>query len=553
MHRIEPIPVNNAPLKFNYLQAYSYTGQLAKTFPGRVTWSEKRKEAAEWLKGEFRKMGYDPQGLLFSEVIAGKQYPNLEDVFAVKRGVKHPEEIMVAMAHYDVVETTSEGAMDDASGGGVVLELARGFSKEPSDRTIIFLITDSEEYGAFWGARAFAQNYPDAKKIVATANFDFVGPEKQTKVLTLCDGLRTGFTPLWLRELALNSLRSVGGAEAIDMTNFMEHVERGLLIPAADHGPFLAEGIPAFNWVGEMDNFPYEMAHYHHTPYDTFEAMKPESFKPFGEGAERLFRTIDALPNIPQDFRNSSYWKITRQLYLDGPVVTFLHILAFIPFLFYSVARFGEVFRSHPRDRIWSVLRNEAKLIGIVLGSLLLGYVVLLLLPSLKIITQYEAYPATQKSLLLYHPEILPIAAVIGSTILVYFIFRKAFAEPDDLVEHVEIRHALHAAFLAVIIILAFLKNSYLGTLLLLPPAYLWTALRIRKRVEDRILNGLLLLGGAITFVTVLILMATLFHIGVAYWYLFLAAAYGLISAYSVVLFFMALTILLRLFRAFVL
>src|SRR5262249_18983546 len=109
-----------------------------------------------------------------------------------------------------------------------------------------------------------------------------------------------------------------------------------------------------------------------------------------------------------------------------------------------------------------------------------------------------------------------------------------------------------HGALLATIIALAFAKNSYLAVLLLLPPAYLWTALRHRKRAEDRVLNTLLLLGGSITFVTVAMVMTTIFHVGAVYWYLFLSASYGLISAYSVVLFFMALTVMIRLFRSFV-
>ncbi len=489
----------------------------------------------------------------FSETIAGRQYSDLENVFAEKRGVKFPDQITVVSAHYDVVDTTIEGAMDDGSGVGVVLELARVFAHEQTDRTIIFLLTDSEEYGAFWGARAFARQFEHPDQIVADINFDFVAPETQTKVLTLCDGLREGYTPLWLREMALNSLRSLGTTEVLDFSGFMEHIERAMEIPPADHGPFLAENIPSFNWVGQTDHFAYEMAHYHHTKYDLMSAMQEQSFAPFGQGAERLVRSIDALPRIPENFRDHSYWKITNRLYLDGVSVTILHILAFIPFLAYCIVRFGTVLRLHPRRRVLSVLGNEAKNMGLLLGSLLLGYAIMLLLPWLRVITQYEAFPATQKSELLYNPNFLAIFLVLGSVLAVYWIFRRIFYEPEDDHGYIDIRHTLHAAFLALIIILAFLKNSYLAVLLLLPPSYLWTALYARRGTKQRVLNGLLLIGGSITFVTMLLVLTTIFHVGVAYWYLFLAAAYGLISAYSVVLFFMALTVLIRLFRAFVL
>src|SRR5262249_12711898 len=159
----------------------------------RVTWGQPRHEAANWLRSEFQKLGYSAQGQMFSEVIAGRQYTDLENIYAQKIGTTHPDQIIAVVAHYDITDTTVEGAMDDASGVGVVLELARVFAKEKTDRTILFLLTDSEEFGAFWGARNFVRNWPDADKIVAIANFDFLAPEKQTRILTLCDGLQQGY------------------------------------------------------------------------------------------------------------------------------------------------------------------------------------------------------------------------------------------------------------------------------------------------------------------------------------------------------------------------
>ena len=148
--------------------------------------------------------------------------------------------------------------------------------------------------------------------------------------------------------------------------------------------------------------------------------------------------------------------------------------------------------------------------------------------------------------------------------VAVYWIFRKTFFERTELhrveqseskhsISNGEIRHALLALVLTVVIFFALLKNSYLAVLLLMPPAYFWAALRNRKRPEDRILNILFLVGGSITFVAVAVLMSSVFYVGVFYWYIFLAAAYGLISAYSVVLFFTAITVMIRLFKSFVL
>jgi hypothetical protein len=159
---------------------------------------------------------------------------------------------------------------------------------------------------------------------------------------------------------------------------------------------------------------------------------------------------------------------------------------------------------------------------------------------------------------LLYTPNFVAIILVITLVLSIHWILKKIFFERADMERseretYFEVRHAVHAAVLAGVIFLAFLKNSYLAVLLLLPPAYFWIAIKARKRPEDRILNTLLLLGGSITFIAIAVVLSTIFHVGVVYWYLFLSAAYGLISAYSVVLFFMALTVMIRLFRSFVL
>jgi Peptidase family M28 len=125
LQRIEPLPLNPAPLRFEAQRAFQEMKTLSKNFPNRVTWGENRVKAGKWLKSQLEQWGYQPKSLKFSEVIAGKQYTDLENIYVEKLGKSKSNEIIVAMAHYDITDTTIEGAMDDASGVGVVLELAR--------------------------------------------------------------------------------------------------------------------------------------------------------------------------------------------------------------------------------------------------------------------------------------------------------------------------------------------------------------------------------------------------------------------------------------------
>jgi hypothetical protein len=210
------------------------------------------------------------------------------------------------------------------------------------------------------------------------------------------------------------------------------------------------------------------------------------------------------------------------------------------------------MFRDYPRKEIVRVFKHEAKNLGILFGSFMIGYLVLRLLPALRIVEQYESYPATQKASLLNNPNFLAILLVLAAVVGVYFMFKRIFREHDEIPHFADIRHCVHAGFLALVIILAYFGNSSLAVLLLAPPAYSWAFVRSRRSGSDRLLNTLLLLGGSVTFLAMIVVMTTVFHVGIVYWYMFLSAAYGLFSVYSVVLFFLVLAIMLRLFRSFV-
>ncbi|MCC7440641.1 MAG: M28 family peptidase [Bdellovibrionales bacterium] len=552
LRRIERLPTDGTPLKFEAARAHAIMRTLAKEYPYRLPWHANRVKAGDWIASQFRSWGYQPKEMIFSTVVASKRYANMRNIYVELPGTERPNEIIMVLAHYDTPDTTVEGAMDDAGGVGVVMELARVFAKEKPRRTMIFLTTDSEEFGAFWGARTFAREFPRARKIVGALNLDFPAAGKQIGILNLHDGLKQGFTPLWLRELALDSIRSLGDVEASDFSGLMEFVERALLIPPSDHGALLAAGIPTVAWVGQNEDFGALMAKIHHTHNDVAEIMEPETFRTYGQPAERFMRSIDALPKIPKNFRDHRYYKLSERYYIPGAVVTLLHILCFIPFLLFSLSKFGHTLVHRPEARINTVLGNEAKNLFMLIGALLVGYGLMRMLPELKVITEYEVFPATQKSAMLYSPNILAILLVLATVGLVYWAMKRVFSEGTDAAGHVDIRHTFHGIMLTLLITAAFAKNSYLAVLLLLPPAYLWSFVRVGRGTQDRFINLMLLLGGTITMVALVVVMTTVFHVGVAYWYIFLSAAYGLFSAYAVVLFLVAIAIMIRLFRSFV-
>ena len=179
------------------------------------------------------------------------------------------------------------------------------------------------------------------------------------------------------------------------------------------------------------------------------------------------------------------------------------------------------------------------------------------MLPDLKIITQYELFPATQKSVILYKPTYPALLLVFALITVLYLMLSRIFLKPRDeastnTVER-EIRHTLLGIILAAIVVLAFARNPWLATTLLLPPAYLWMFMKSSRTIDSRVFNGLLFLGGLVSFIAICIAMTMVFHVGIFYWYMFLAISYGLISVYAAILSFAVLTVGIRILRNLVL
>ncbi len=140
---------------------------------GRTTW-EQQSRAAEWIENEFQSLGVEARFETYE--YDGRTWKN---VVAEIKGKKEPDRCVVVMAHLDTRRSDPQhenpGADDNGSGIAVLLEIARGLSAAPLDRTVLFCIFSNEEPGAI-GSRNFAR---DARKnglaITAAVNFDTLG------------------------------------------------------------------------------------------------------------------------------------------------------------------------------------------------------------------------------------------------------------------------------------------------------------------------------------------------------------------------------------------
>jgi Zn-dependent M28 family amino/carboxypeptidase len=166
------------------------------------------------------------------------------------------DEYVVYTAHWDHLGKTPEGifhgAVDNASGTGSLLEIARAFTKvsPPPARSILFVAVTAEEQGLL-GSQYYAVTpvYPLAKTL-ANINIDGINVNGRTKDMTF-----VGYGASDLDDYARDAAREQGRTIHADA-----EPEKGFYY-RSDHFNFAKLGVPALDpddgvdYVGKPESF----------------------------------------------------------------------------------------------------------------------------------------------------------------------------------------------------------------------------------------------------------------------------------------------------------
>ncbi|WP_369901685.1 M28 family metallopeptidase [Bacillus manliponensis] len=181
------------------------------------------------------------------------------------------EDAVIVSAHYDSV-VGAPGANDNASGTGLMLELARAFQNVETDKEIRFIAFGAEEMGLI-GSRHYVKQLPQTERdrILGVFNADMVATNydkaKNLYAMTV-DG-----SPNLVSNAALQAGQQLNNPLVL-------HGKFG----SSDHVPFFDAGIPSalFIWMGidSWDPLIYHIEKVYHTPEDNVLAnISPERMK----------------------------------------------------------------------------------------------------------------------------------------------------------------------------------------------------------------------------------------------------------------------------------
>ncbi len=172
---------------------------------------------------------------------------------------------LLAGGHHDTV-SASPGALDNASGVAIVLELARLFAADGLDEGLCFATFGAEESGLFGSAFLVEEWAPLRELPRVMVNFDVTARGDAIGLI--------GTQELVDRSLALLTDAGVPAARSSLPAN-----------AGSDHMSFVERGVPVlFFSDSNFDRI--------HTPRDVFELVEPEAVDRFGDGAALVITAL---------------------------------------------------------------------------------------------------------------------------------------------------------------------------------------------------------------------------------------------------------------------
>ncbi|SEN89114.1 Peptidase family M28 [Mesobacillus persicus] len=268
--------VSAAPKKFAGELAYEHVEYLSKEIGSRVAASEEETNARQYILNELEKLDLEVEEQRFSYTRGESTVFDSANAIGVKDNPKTDKQVIVG-AHYDSVNV-GQGADDNASSVGVILETAKALDKRNLPYDIKYVFFGAEEVG-LQGSKYYADQMSELEientigminldSLLAGDNIYVYGGEGE-------DG--------WIRDLALD-IADKRKIPLLTNPGINPLYPEGTTGDWSDHAPFKAKGITiayleATNWeIGAHDGYDQTVKHggIWHTSNDTLDFLEEE-------------------------------------------------------------------------------------------------------------------------------------------------------------------------------------------------------------------------------------------------------------------------------------
>lgn len=283
-------------LHFDGRHAFAEVKEFVDRFGPRPRSGGTGAEVARYVAERFSAAGL-PESRLLAQKLPhhGEPYQN-----AVARLSGQTQREIILFAHHDTVEE-APGAEDNASGVGVLVELARVLRERKLRHTIVFAVWDAEEIGAY-GSEAYVESLSadEFARIDAAVGTEMLGWKDGYPVLHLMQrnfaDEAPEFCPAELPHRILCAAREAGlplgvGDPWLEF-GYQIVVRSARVNTGSDDIRFLSKGIPALFLAAS--SFTRFYPHYHQ-PTDTVERLSAEQLQRSGRILEASVLALDEM------------------------------------------------------------------------------------------------------------------------------------------------------------------------------------------------------------------------------------------------------------------
>jgi len=264
----------------------AHVAELASDeYQGREVEQKGNRKAAEYILKRFEAIGLKTfedsyvHSFPFYNRFTRKAYQG-RNLIGYLPGTKYAKQYIVLSAHYDHVGIKKgeiyNGADDNASGVGALIEIARYIQANPLEFSLIIVAFDAEEVG-LRGADAFTEEPPvPLDSILININLDMISRNTNEEIYICGTSYTPALRPPLERLAEAAPIKVSFGHEAPEAKGANDWTN------ASDHGKFHQKGIP-FLYFGVEDHADY------HQPTDDFNRIMPDFYH---QVAELVLRAV---------------------------------------------------------------------------------------------------------------------------------------------------------------------------------------------------------------------------------------------------------------------
>src|SRR5688572_2448386 len=260
----------SGPISATALMAH-VSALAADSMRGRLSGSPEAAETRAYIARQFAQAGLQRVGVSFEQPTEttsprDSSVRRATNIVGLVRGRANADRYIVVTAHYDHVGVRNgeiyNGADDNASGTGALIEMARWFAANPPQHSILFVALDFEE-GGLNGARGFVARPPvPLASIALNVNMDMVGRNEKNELFASGTSHYPFLRPFLDSAAARSSITLRFGHDDPNGPRTDDWTAQ------SDHYAFHAARIP-FTYFGVEDHPDY------HKPTDDVERLMP--------------------------------------------------------------------------------------------------------------------------------------------------------------------------------------------------------------------------------------------------------------------------------------